>query len=576
MSGPKAALVSLFSRLLERRLGLPPAHTREIDVVRDIRVPMRDGVVLLADRYAPRIGSEGQAKLPTVLVRSPYGKGGIHTAFFGRPFAERGYQFVIQSCRGTERSGGTFDPFRQEAADGLDTARWIKRQPWFSGDLVTTGPSYMGFVQWALASALASASSDPERSSGVRPKAMAVQIATSDFREPVYDGGSFALHTFLRWTRQRWNFRNGRPLPLLAAFGRVLLGVESRTVRRAEARLPLGDLDRWVTGRRVAYWQSWLEHSAPDDPWWDAARHRGTVAEVTAPVHLLGGRYDLFLPGLLRDYAALREVGGQPRLTIGPWAHEDPGWVGVGTREALALFDAHVKGERGGLREAPVHIHLGGAEEWRDYPDFPPPGVRPERWHLHGAGRLAPEVPGGSPPDRYHYNPADPTPAVGGPLFGRGAGPVDNRRLEARPDVLVYTSAPLQRDLEVLGQVEAELWVRSSLEHTDFFARLCDVEPSGKSVNISDALLRVSPGSPEPEADGTLHLRIELWPTAHRFRRGHRLRVQVSSGAHPRFARNTGSGEPLATATRLAAADQEVFHDTLRPSAVVLTVLDQR
>lgn len=250
MSGPKAALAVTFSRVLERALGLPPAKTRDVVVTRNLSVPMRDGVVLLADRYAPEGDDDGT--LPTVLVRSPYGKGGIHKALFGRPFAERGYGVVIQSCRGTERSGGVLDPFRQEAADGLDTAKWIGRQPWFSGDLATTGPSYMGFVQCALAAALASVPDEGERENVVRPKAMAVQLAPSDFREPVYEGGSFALHTLLRWTRQRWNFERDETLHLVQAFGRALLGADERAVRQAEARRPLGDLDRRATGGRPA------------------------------------------------------------------------------------------------------------------------------------------------------------------------------------------------------------------------------------------------------------------------------------------------------------------------------------
>ena len=427
-----------------------------------------------------------------------------------------------------------------------------------------------------------------------------MQIAPSDFREPVYEGESFALHTLVRWMRQRWNFQGGsRPLSLLASFGRTLLGVEDRAVRRAVDLLPLGDLDRRVAGGTVDYWQNWLAHDAPDDPWWDKARHRDAVAGVgapLAPVCLLGGRYDLFLPGLLRDYAALREAGRRPRLTIGPWAHEDQGWTKVAVREALDFFDAHVRGarevgaagsgERGKLRngfgenpawENSVRIHVGGAEEWRAYADFPPPGAKPERWYLHGDGYLVANPPEGSPenlpPDRYRYDPADPTPSVGGPLFGRGAGPVDNGTLEARPDVLLYTSAPLARGLEVIGPVEAELWVRSSLEHTDLFVRLCDVDPEGKSVNVCDGLLRAAPGRPGPAVDGTLHLHVGLWPTAYRFEEGHRLRVQVSSGAHPRLARNTGSGEPLATATKLIPADQEVFHDPERPSSLTLSVV---
>jgi putative CocE/NonD family hydrolase len=161
---------------------------------------------------------------------------------------------------------------------------------------------------------------------------------------------------------------------------------------------------------------------------------------------------------------------------------------------------------------------------------------------------------------------------VGGAAMSANAGPKDQRALEARPDILVYTSAVLDHDLEVIGPVRAELFVKSSLEHTDFFARVCDVDPSGRSINISDALVRLVPGRPGRESDGTLRASVDLWPTAYRFKRGHRIRAQVSSGAHPRWARNPGSGEPLATAKTLCAADQAVFHDPAHPSAVILPV----
>lgn len=151
--------------------------------------------------------------------------------------------------------------------------------------------------------------------------------------------------------------------------------------------------------------------------------------------------------------------------------------------------------------------------------------------------------------------------------------PADNRQLEARPDVLTYTTAPLEHDLDVIGPVQAELFVRSSLQHTDFFARLCDVDPKGTSLNVCDALLRVSPGQPGVAADGCLRVTIDLWPTAHRFRQGHRMCLQVSSGAHPCYARNTGSGEPLASATRLVVADQLIYHDPDHPSGIVFSVL---
>jgi putative CocE/NonD family hydrolase len=195
-----------------------------------------------------------------------------------------------------------------------------------------------------------------------------------------------------------------------------------------------------------------------------------------------------------------------------------------------------------------------------------------QRFHLQSGFGLASDLPSASEPDHYRYDPADPTPSVAGPLLMGKAQPTDNRALEARADVLTYTSPPLEQDLEVIGPVQADLFVQSSRSHTDFFVRLCDVDQKGTSINVCDALLRVTPGHPMQDADGTLHLTFDLWPTAHRFCSGHRLRVQVSSGAHPRYARNPGSGEPLGTATKLLVADQSIYHDPARPSAIILSV----
>ncbi len=152
-------------------------------------------------------------------------------------------------------------------------------------------------------------------------------------------------------------------------------------------------------------------------------------------------------------------------------------------------------------------------------------------------------------------------------------GAKDNRKLEARADVLIYTSAVLEHDVEVIGPVIAELYVRSSLQYTDFFARLCVVEPSGKSINLCDGIVRLTPGCVVPQADGSLRIQIDIWPTAYRFHRGQRIRIQVSSGAHPRFTRNLGSGEPLATASTLRIAEQTVFHDPEHPSAILLPII---
>jgi putative CocE/NonD family hydrolase len=242
-------------------------------------------------------------------------------------------------------------------------------------------------------------------------------------------------------------------------------------------------------------------------------------------------------------------------------------------REGLAWFDINLKGDRDRLRQRPVRIHVMGAGEWREMDDWPPP-AQETRYFLHPQARLTTEPPGAeSPPDQYRYGPSDPTLAVGGAFLGRrGAGPQDNRALEARPDVLCYTTPPLEDDMEIIGPVRLELFVQSSLAYTDFFGRLCDVGPDGRSINVCDGLFRVEPGKGEPQPDGSLRIEVDMWATAYRFRPGHRFRLQVSSGAHPRWSRNLGAGEWLATGTRMAVAQQTVYHDAGHPSALVLPI----
>ena len=546
--------MTFASRFLEQALKLPPAVSRDIDVQRDLRVRMPDGAVLLADRYAPRARPWPlRPPPPLVLVRSPYGRRLIWGLMFGRMFAERGFQAVIQSCRGTFGSGGTFDPFGpDEHDDGLATVAWLREQPWYPGSFGTCGPSYLGMTQWAIAA-----------DAGEELAAIAAQVTTADFRAPFYPGGSFSLDTALTWLCQV----AGQERPLATLRGRLA----ERGRRPLLNHLPLRDLDRLATGRGVPYWQDWLEHEAPGDEFWKGRGPAGKLDEVSAPVSMVTGWHDIFLPLQVRDYAALRAGGREPYLLIGPWRHADQQSVQAWLQDTLAWMRAYLAGDRTALRPQPVRVFVTGADEWRDLPAWPPEG-RPHRWHLHPGGVLAQQAPPAADPDSYTYDPADPTPSLAGPVGLSGRARVDNRGLEARPDVLTFTSAPLAGDLEVAGEVVADLFVSSDREHTDFFARLCEVDPAGTSVNICDALVRLAPGRPERQPDGTIRARIPLWPAAHRFHRGHRLRLQVSSGAHPRYARNPGTGQPLGTAVRLVPARQRVFHDPGHPSALLLPV----
>ena len=534
--------MNLSSQLIQRALRLSRPLTRKVTVKRELRVPMRDGVTLLADRWAPQAAS---GSLPTALVRSPYGRRGPLGGLLGRALAERGFQVVVQSTRGTFGSGGVFDPMRSEREDGLATLDWVRAQPWYGGSIVLTGPSYLGYVQWAMAG---------EFPPDVR--AMIPLVTESALTLEFLRADGLSLETPFSWgVMIAGQERRGALLRQLALNGRV---------QRALRTLPLGQADVAAIGRRSDYIQDVLSYSA-DAPRWAVLDHRDQVADVTVPVSSIGGWYDIFLPGQLLDYQILQSAGRPARLTVGPWTHASPGGFRTSMQETIGFGLACARGEEPAPR-APVRLYVMGEEAWRDFDSWPPPGYAASRFHLRPGGILAREPAAESEPDRYRYDPADPTPAVGGVRLSGKAGRVDNAALEARADVLTYTTEPLGQDAEVIGEVSAEIWFRSSLPFADVFVRLCDVDPRGRSRNVCDGLVSLSGASDISRAA------VRLWPTAHRFRKGHRIRVQVSSGAFPRYARNPGTGEPHASAVSLRAADQEVFHDPVRCSAVILPV----
>jgi hypothetical protein len=519
-----------------------PPVTREVTVERDVPVRAPDGAALLTDVYLAR----PVTPLPVILMRTPYGRRGAHGTI-ARLFAERGYHAVVQSTRGTFGSAGQTD-YHCEADDGRATADWIIEQPWSNGEIGGFGGSYLTFTQLALAS--------------TRPpqlKAMALGVWGAERRALYYPGNAFSLD------RLGWAFvidNQGKPLALVRS---ALRG--RRALPSAFAHLPLLDADTVAVGHPVGYYRDWVRHDQPGDPYWTATDFRPVLRGLGIPVTMIGGWYDMSLPSMLADHQALREGGETVRLRVGAWHHASRGLFRSMLGDALDWFGAHLRGGPAPSWSS-VRIETMGGGGWRELEQWPPP-ASVQRWHLQPHGALAMTVPPASAPSRYTYDPADPTPAVGGTSSSpSNTGQKDNRELERRPDVLTFTSEPLPSALEVTGPVTAELFVSSSRSHTDFFARLCDVDQAGRSMNITDALIRLTSASPQPQ-----RIRVDLWPTAHQFREGHRIRLQVSSGAHPRYARNTGSGEPLATATTLCAAQQAVHHDSAHPSAVMLPVV---
>jgi putative CocE/NonD family hydrolase len=546
-------------RLLAKALGLPPPRY-PVRVERGVNIAMPDGVLLVADHYYPK--AEGD--FPTLLRRTPYGRNG-NLSLLGpiddlraRVFAERGYHVINQDVRGRGDSAGEFAPLENERADGMATLDWISCQPWFNGAVGLWGESYNGFTQWALT-----------RNAPPYLKALVPAISSAEgYRSPYSAAGAFNLLGRLYWIKGIEATRQMQPW-YKTDFGNMNASLDDSEA--ALMHLPLQEIDTLVLGYALPYYRRQLAHPDRTDDYWRAINFHDQLPELEAAVHLVGGWYDLYLDTTLRDYAALKQGRHNPYLTIGPWVHGIEPLLET-LRQALPWFETHLKGEAGQLRDNAVRYYLMGANEWREADSWPPP-CQPTHYYLHSGGNLSTAVPGvDDPPDTYQYDPSNPTPSVGGNLLSPPSGSLDNQALEARGDVLSYTTPPLATDLDVIGPVCAELYVHSSLAQTDFFARLCDVYPDGRSMNICDGLVRVTPSLGEMRPAGSLRLEIDMIATAQRFMAGHRLRLQVSSGAFPRYNRNHGADEPLATATQIKVASQTVYHDSAQPSALLLPV----
>jgi hypothetical protein len=450
-----------------------------------------------------------------------------------------------------------------EAEDGKATLEWIAQQAWSDGRVGMWGASYLGYCQWAAA-----ATGVPQL------KALAPLITSSNLMH--YPVNGFPLDLLLRWMFQTATM-DDPSLGMRERMRRINNGpVQDRFLADAFRHLPIVTADVVAIGRPSPLYREMADSDATH-PHWTLADHSGTVASGP-PANFTSGWYDLFLDGLLADFGAQQAAGLHPQLTIGPWHHLAMGYLPVAFGNSLAWFDAHLKGDDSRLRKEPVRLYVMGARRWRSFDRWPPPAT-PMQLYLHGngaakTGRLRWEAPpAGAAPDQYRYDPAWPTPNLGGPKMGSDAGAVDNRPLEERSDVLVFSTPPLPADVEVIGPVQARLYVHSSQPNADFFVRLCDVDHTGRSLNVCDGNFRIEPGRGSLQPDGSLLLMVSMSATAYRFCAGHRIRVQVSSGAHPRFARNLGVAEPQVSSTTWAVADQTVYHDATRPSAVVLPII---
>jgi len=494
-----------------------------------VAVPMRDGIRLVADHYEP----SGPGCAGTLLVRGPYGRGFPFSLAFARLYAARGYHVVVQSVRGTFGSGGVFEPMVNEIADAADTVVWLREQPWFTGRFATVGLSYLGFTQWALLQ-----DPPPELAAAV------ITVGPHDFNASVWGTGSFAVSDFLGWS----DLVSHQEDP-----GRLKAGIRQlqarRKVTKAVGEVPMGAAARTLLGAGAQWFESWVEHPDPDDPFWNSRRCDEALDRVQVPVLLLSGWQDVFVRQTMQQYQHLRQRGVDVALTVGPWTHTHMLTKGlaISARESLDWLDTHLAGSRALQRPSRVHVFVNG-QGWRNLPDWPPATtdralyLRPGRY----LGETAPADLKGVAPATFRYDPADPTPTIGGPLLSPDGGYRDDSPLARRNDTLAFTSATLTEDVCVYGSPVVELRHTSDNPAADLFVRVSEVDPKGRSRNVSEAYRRLGPAQ-----KGKRIVSIELDATAYRFRAGSRIRLLIAGGWFPRYARNLGTDEPVLTGREL-------------------------
>ena len=510
------------------------APTTDYVVHRGLRVPMRDGVELIADHYAPVTSRPAG----TILVRGPYGRAIPFSIIYAQIYAARGYHVVFQSVRGTFGSGGDFVPMVNEAADAADTVVWLREQPWFTGTFATIGLSYLGYTQWALMS-----DPPPELAAAI------VAVGPHDLHESTWGTGSFALSDLLGWSHMVAN-QEVHPARRVAFHFRG-----PQKLAGAVQDVPVGGAARTLLGEGSPWFESWVERPDADDPFWRGLRATPALERAAVPVLLLSGWQDIFIDQTLTQYRQLRDRGVDVAMTIGPWTHDQMVTTGAGTTaaETLDWLDTHLAKKPATGRPTPVRVYVTGRDRggWVDLPRWPPV-TADETFYLQSGGHLD-STPPPAGTSTFRYNPADPTPTVGGRLLARESGNRDDTALASRADVLSFTGAPLGREMCVCGSPVIELAYDTDNDHFDVFVRISEVDTRGRSRNVSDGFRRFSAISTEP-------IRIELDPIAHRFSAGSRIRVLIAGGCHPRFARNLGTGESVLRGRRMVSSTHTVRH----------------
>jgi putative CocE/NonD family hydrolase len=584
----KGALFFALATLALASASVEAAETYAVTTEHDIEAKMRDGTILRADVYRPK----AEGTFPVLLERTPYDK--RNSVSFAVKAVARGYVAIIQDVRGRYASDGEWYPFKNESNDGYDTVEWAATLPYSNGKVGMIGGSYVGATQMLTAIA------HPPHLAGICPV-----VTASNY----HDGWTYQGGAFEQWFNESWT--SG-----LAQNTLNRLVEKNTNALRGMWKLPLTDYplfeipdpDAGLTSNLAPYFLDWLAHPNYDEYWkrWSIEEH---FADIKVPMLTIAAWYDIFLAGSLRNYIGVKAHGGSDaarngqRLVVTIGGHAGSGRkigeVDFGADAAsdedettLRWYDQIFKnaGNEGGSAK-PVRLFVMGINQWREEDDWPLARAKETKYFLHsggkanssgGEGALSLTAPRSESQDRYTYDPADPVPTIGGPLCCDSEhlkpGPRDQRPVEARQDVLVYSTPPLAQDLEVTGPVKVELFARSSAVDTDFTAKLIDVSPDGFAQNLTEGIVRAryrdSQEQPTFMNPGQIYkFTIDVWATSNVFRKGHRVRLEISSSNFPRFDRNMNTGEESASARRSVSAANTIYHDAEHPSVLFLPVV---
>ena len=583
----KAAVLCLAAlTFLPALAQVPP----EIKIERGVAMKTRDGVTLHADIYRP----SGDGKFPVLLQRTPYDKN--NGAEFGRRAADQGFLVVIQDVRGRYTSEGEWYPFKHETEDGYDTIEWAAALPNSNGKVGMFGGSYVGATQ------MLAAIGHPPHLAGICPV-----VTASNYHENwTYQGGAFE-----QWFNESWTSGLALDTANRAAVKSVNPLIGSKVLPLTQ--YPIFNVSTPETGVDLThdlapYFVDWATHTEYDSYWkqWSIEEN---FANIQVPALTIAAWYDIFQGGSLKNFMGIKAHGGNDAaragqkllVTIGGHAGGGRNIGSVDFGDAAAEYDENsitldwysylfLGKQNSFATEKPVKIFVMGENKWRYEDSWPLDRARSTRYFLHSAGKANTAAGDGSlttssahteSADTYIYDPANPVPTVGGPLCCSPLippGPRDQKEVEVRPDVLIYSTPPLDSDTEVTGPVSLDLFASSSAVDTDFTAKLVDVWPNGYEQNLTEGILRAryreSTSAATPIVPGKIYeFKIDLWSSSNVFLKGHIIRVEVSSSNFPRFDRNLNTGKSAATDSAFIQATQTIYHDSAHPSALVLPVV---